>query len=730
MATLEELKAARAESEQETQAVGQAEGVVERLRAARDQSAISPNPDGTFGQPPEGVSFDPATGQMIDEPQRQAIETRRQENLVQSFPVAGRAQEVLQGIPFVGEFTDEALGMINPEAGERARRVSDAFEAQRPGQSTALNIGGSILATLPAFAAGAGTRVADFIGRGTTGLARATRAGAAAAPAGAVEGALSFAGRADPGQRLEAAGTGALVGGSLGAALGPLAQSLGETAVSAVKRIKKLDARAIADEFGVSLPAARAMRAALANDDLDTAVARLSDLGDDALLADAGPSTSALLNASMSTGGGALSVAREAVEGRSKKAGQQLGRVLDGVLGKPKGLKKAAEGISRKTSAARREAYAAAYGSPIDYAGSAGQKIDDVLARVPPGTMRKAVEEANEAMQEASTRNKQMLVSVGDDGSVSLSELPNVQQLDFLKRALDDISRGSVDQFGRLTSAGVRADRLATDLRDAVKDAVPSYGAALKVGGDKIQTDKGLDLGRRILNRNTTVEDVQRFLRGGVSKETKASMRQGMRESIEQGLSNVRRTITDPNTDAREAMQLVKDMSSRANVDKVRLILGDVRADRLMKELDRSATALELRSAVARNSDTAIRQSIQGQVAEEAAPSLARRVAGEAGGVLDASREITRALAATDKGSISQTQKRLFDEIAGALVGIKGKNAERALGAVNRAISGQPLKDAEAELIGRVVGGAIAAGTYRPVSQSIGTRMQPQGIPQ
>jgi hypothetical protein len=255
----------------------------------------------------------------------------------------------------------------------------------------------------------------------------------------------------------------------------------------------------------------------------------------------------------------------------------------------------------------------------------------------------------------------------------------------------------------------LRAGRLARDLRSAVGEAVPDYLRALKVGGDKIQRDNALDMGRKLLFKRTTVEDVRDLVSQGLSSESREAARQGIRAAIEDTLSNVRRTISDPDIDAREAMQAVKELSSRANRSKLRLILGDTKAKDLLDELDRSATALALRAAVARNSDTAIRQSIQGQVAAEATPGLVRRTLGRGGNPLDAAQTITEEIAGIDPRTMSNAEKAIFDEIATALTRIRGPEAQRALFAVRKALEGQPIKDAEAEIIGRLIGGGVAA---------------------
>jgi hypothetical protein len=630
--------------------------------------------------------------------------------------VAGPMAKAVQGIPFVGEWIDEGFDKINPGQGERLRQLQGAYEEQHPVAATAAEVTGGIVGSVPLALGGLG-----IAGNAATRTGAALRGAGLGAVGGATEGAVAGAGRSEPGQRLEGAKAGGAIGLGLGAALGGIAPLVGEGVEALARRVKKLDVRTIANEFGLSGPTARTVKEALVNDDLDAAVARLGQLGDDAMLADSGPATGQLLNASSATGGKALRVTREAVEDRSQQIGQRLPGKLDDILGKPKGVKTAAREIAESTQLARSAAYDTAYDQAIDYS-AAGRQIEDVLDRVPSKTMMGAISEANDAMREAGTRNLQIMAEIGDDGSVIFREMPNVQQLDKIKQALDTIGREAVDQFGRPTAQGNRARRLARDLRDAISNAVPEYKRALRVGGDKIQQDEALDIGRKLLFKGTSVEDVKDFVSGGISDEARSAARQGVRETIENTLSNVRRTITDPDIDAREAMQLVKEVSSRANKSKLRLILGAEKADALLDELDRAATALTLRAAVARNSDTAIRQSIQGQVQAETTPGLIRRTVGNMGNPLEAAREISQTIAGVDPRTLSGEQKAIFDEIATALTQIRGPEAQRALAVVRRAMNGQPIKDEQAKLIGRLVAGAGAASSYQGASQSLAPR--------
>lgn len=621
-------------------------------------------------------------------------------------PVAARAQEFNQGLPVLGEWLDEAVGLVAPQAAKNMRATSDAMERQNPVESGALNVLGGIAYTAPLALAGAGAKTADWVGRAGSKIGRVARVAGAGAVAGGVEGAASGAGRGEglAGRARGAAVQGA-VGAAFGAALAPLADAAGIGAAEIAKRFKRMDVRTIADEFGVDAASARVIKQALLNDDLDAAATRLGQLGDDAMLADAGPATQALLDAASKTGGKALATTRDAVESRAATFGQRLPGKLDTILGvSVKGVKTTAREISQGTAAVRGAAYDKAYSTAINYADDAGRKIEGVFARIPSDTLNAAIKEANEAMQAEGIQNLQIMARIGKDGKVTFSEMPNVRQLDEIKKALGTVAKAGVDQFGRPTAQGLRAKRLAGELRDAITEAVPAYRTALKLGGDKLQRDEALDLGKRLLFKNVTVEDVRDFTKSGLSVEAREAAAQGLRDTIETNLSNVRRTITDPNVDAREAMQLVKELSSRANITKVRMVLGPAKANALIEELDKQATALLLRGAVARNSDTAIRGAIKGQIDAETTPGLIRRTIGNAGNPLDAGKELTQAAAGIDARSISNQQQEVYAQIADALTRMRGPDAQRALAAVRNAMAGQPMKDEEARLIGRMVG--------------------------
>ena len=625
-----------------------------------------------------------------------------------------------QGLPFVGEWIDEGFNAIDPGRGDRLRQIQEATGREMPKSSLAAQIGGGVVGSVPLAigAVGAVGRAATTAGKvlGGTGLGIV---------AGGTEGALQGAGAANEGNRGRGAATGAAIGAGMGGVVGMLAPVVSDGVQAIARRVKKLDVRTIADEFGLSIPAARTVKSALANDDMERAIAAIRRGGDDAMLADAGPASRQMLDAASQTGGEALAITRDRVGTRAATQGARFKQTIDDVLGTPGGVRAAARDISQRTAPARQAAYDRAFASPIDYSGP-GRNIEAVLERIPPRTLKSAIDEANEAMIAEGKRNMQILADIADDGSVTFREMPNVQQLNQIKIELGNIAQGEVDQFGRKTARGVRASKLAAELRDAVGEAVPSYRTALKLGGDKIAEDNALDLGRNLLTKRTTFEDVRDGLRGA-SDEAKAAAKRGLRENLDSIMENARTTLTEieaGNFDfetgqnaAKEALDALRNLTTPANFKKARLVLGSD-AKRLFDELQKTSDAMALRAAVAKNTATAVRSAIRQQVTDETAPGVLRRVVGNMGNPLDAAKDVTQTIAGIDPASMSEAQRQLFAEIADALTGIRGAEAERAMRAVQGAMQGQPIRDAEAEIIGRLVAGTLAAGGYQGGTQA------------
>lgn len=624
-------------------------------------------------------------------------------------PYAAKAAKFIQGVPFAGEYLDEALGLIDPANVEKVRALQDSVSRDTPKTAAALQLGGGLVggglmaaAAAPAVMAAAPTSLGGQMLAG----------GAAAGLSGGAEGAISGygAGTDAESRKREAfmrGGVGAVLGGAMGAAA-PLAARGISKAASTIG--DHLSVNRLAKESGLTVPAKNVMvRAMTADDSLSGAGAqRLAAMGDDAMLADAGPTARSVLDTTIQRSGAAGRMAKNAVETRAASAGERLRTTLDDVLGVPADLSVTAKDISTSTSAARRAAYDAAYSAPINYADDAGRAIEDVLSRVPSRVMNSAVQKANEAMQFAGMKNQQILASMADDGSVVFKEMPNVQQLDYIKRALGEIGAESVDQFGRKTAEGIRAADLAHSLRQSIEDAAPEYGKAVRLGGDKIAEDRALQAGADLLTRRMTRTDVKEFVRKGTEAEISRA-KQGMRSHIEDMMANVSRSVTDGNTDAREAIKAVKEFSSRANREKVADLLGPKESMRLFGELNKATGALELRASVADNSRTyartAMDEVIKGQQAGSAVEALKR------GEPVNAGQRLVQMFTGRSPKEVLAMEDQVYSDIARLLTEKRGSEAQDALRALTEIAQQSPANAEVAKRVGRrlAASGALLA---------------------
>ena len=613
-------------------------------------------------------------------------------------------KDVLSG-NFSG-ITDRA-GSQYAGARDNFRSTLEDAAAARPKTVMSAQIAGGVVPALLTGGTGAGAAIAAKLPATMAGkIFSGTVIGAGA---GAIEGAVSGAGRATEGNRIAGAKsgavTGAVMGGIVGGALPPAVAGI----KNGLEYFKGKDQSVIAKVLGISPRAAEVVRRSVEADDFTAAREAINRAGPDAMLADAGSATGQLLDTAMTASPRALSTSRKAIEARAAAAQGRLAVTFDSVLGTPEGVKGASRGIASRTADIRTRAYKDAYSQPIDYAGGKGAAIEDVLSRVAPDDLKRAVSEANAAMRDAGVKNKQIMATVADNGDVSFSEMPNVQQLDELKKALDGIAQKETDAItGRISGAGLRARRQASDLRDALGEAVGPYKMAVRLGGDKIQEQNALDAGRKIVTM--PFEDFQQTF-AKPSKEALLAAKKGFRTYIENAMSTVKRTIGDDNIDARQAMRPVIDLSSDDVRKKMKLILSPDQYKKISGAIDEATMHLGLRASVATNSKTAVRQFGKQAVDDVTAPGLAEMF--QNGEARKGIQGIVQALTGSGPKIMAERQQAIFYEIADALTRARGKNAKDALIVMQKAIAGQPLKRIEAERIARIAGATLGGAGYQ-----------------
>jgi len=435
-------------------------------------------------------------------------------------------------------------------------------------------------------------------------------------------------------------------------------------------------------------------------DDPDAAVEgakRVRELGDDAMLADAAPHYDDALDAAIQRSGPGGVQATKAIEARASNANQTLTGALDDALGEPEGIIAQLRGSRQATAGARQDAYDAAYSKAIDYSSDQGRAIEETLARIPDRVKSEAIEKANARMKWDGKQSSQIMADVADDGTVTFQEMPNVIQLDYVKRALGDMGWDGVNSINGPTGEQLLYRDMATGLRDAMKEAVPEYSDALRIAGDAISVRESLMFGLDVLKGKTTREGVEEFLKGKGPAEVTA-IKKTLRQTIDDMVANVSRTALDDNTTAREALSTLKSLSSRATREKLEMLLGKKDTARLLTEVSRASRALELRGNVARNSATYRRQAMDGRDADAAAPGVVGELA--RGNAVDA---VRRGIQATT-GQTPQAQRRAMDaadqRMVGLLVGTRGEEAARLAEGIGRTANMGPRVRAGAGNLG------------------------------
>jgi hypothetical protein len=504
----------------------------------------------------------------------------------------------------------------------------------------------------------------------------------------------------------------ALKSGSIGALAGGAVPVVAKGVSSGYSAIADaLRGGSIAKQAGTSPEVLRMLNTALEADGTlgPRGQANMAAAGPDAMLADAGPNAKAILDTSIQRGGPGAVAARDAISARAGNAASAITGALDQTLGSPEGVNAARSAIRTGSAGARSAAYDAAYSAPIDYAAPQGQALEALIKSRVPG---RVIADANELMRLGGDQSKQILAKVADDGSVAFERLPDVRQIDYITRALNQAAESGdgAGALGGQTPKGRAYQNLAGEIRDTLKGLVPEYGQALETAADPIRRSKAVEFGSKLLSSATTRDQVDEFARGLTQPERDAAA-QGIRSRLDDLMANVTRTVQDGDTTSREAIKALKDLSSRANRDKVEAIIGSDKAKTLFDEVDRAARSFDLRAAVADNSKTYARQATAARVDQVTAPGpIGKLMQGEP---LKAGKSVVQALTGQTPAAVSAKQDAIYSEISRVLTQPQGQKIMDALGLIGQ-------KDRSTKLISDRIARALAGPhlSYPSATQS------------
>lgn len=645
----------------------------------------------------------------------------------------GLLQKNIEGYIGGGSYLDELVGAIQgPRKGFEAKQMSEAMQREYPISSTAAQTAGTITSAIgasgPLRAAGgkilstipAAERAVESLKTMPTSVQAAAGATAAAAGAG-TEGLLYGYGKGEGETRMQTAQDTALTNMMFATPVGAAVPYLGRM-VTAIKNRpgKTTMVNEIAEQFGISIPAARIIDNALSNDmSFGDMIANLRRAGDEGMIADANEATKVLLDQAAASSPKVAQQARGAVEQRAEALSGQLGQRMDETLGvAPTGQQTAIEAVGQATKGARKDAYRDAYTAPIDYASPAGDALRNVVGRIPKRILDDAMQKGREMAQWKGYKIDQIEFDLDAAGNViGFKTLPNVMQLDYLKRALNQMARAgdNVDMFGNLQGDGIMLAEMASAVRKALGDASPAYNKAVQIGGDKILTEQALIIGGKIFGTGLKRDTVAKTMKEASQMERQAA-KLGVRNAIDEIMAEAKTAATTgADTAITESRKIISTMSSRANRTKVELILGKKQSDELYKKMDEVAAALELRARVAPKSDTATRLAGQKAVDEALAPGFIRSI-----GDLDFKQAYKRLqeIVGTPPQTKEEMAQGVWTEITDVLTKVRGKDATAALKYLEQVKGGKPLSQPqEAFLINTIIKHSALGGAKQPTRQ-------------
>lgn len=536
------------------------------------------------------------------------------DGILGGIPFGDEAASAMTGLARAGMNAFKGDGFNYSQEYNRQMALNEELQRRReersPIASTVGKIGGSV--------AVAGAVAPKML---STTYATAPTAGRIAAGLG--DGLLTgLAYGAGEGQGLPERGKNALYGMGTGAALGAAMPAIGAGVSKAYEAFRNTRlANPIAAQAGARPEALRIIGDVLDADNTLGVAGRqnMARAGQEAMLVDAGTTAQSLLDQTIQRSGAGARTARDAISQRVSRDSQAITSALDDAFGAPA---MAMAGTADKSGrAALSGLYDQAYSKPIDYATAKGLEIEQMIkSRVP----KSAIDAANNLMRvEGAPPSRQILARVADDGSIALERLPDVRQLDYITRGLNEIA-DQADGMGKLggtTQMGRAYGNLSKDIRSRLKSLVPEYGHALDTAGTEIGKVKAAEFGYEMMGIGVNRQEVQHFLTG-IPKAEKAELVKNIRQSIDDKIANVTRAVTDGDMDAREAIKALKDLSSKSSREKVLLTIGPDKSQRLFTELDRATKSFELRAGVTQNSKTYARQAMDDRVKDYTQPGI------------------------------------------------------------------------------------------------------------
>jgi hypothetical protein len=586
----------------------------------------------------------------------------------------------------LGSFADEAAAgfrsLVRGESYEDAKRMIDAMDEASAADTTTLGtlpvVGDVTTGGLTQLATGVATAPFMPVARIAQGATLLPRVGNALAT-GAGYGALYGAGE---GNSLEERGGNALTGLAVGGALGAAAPVVGSAVGGAVNAVRNRSQPLPQALQRFQRPAVDRVRQAAEMDDLTqmdvNASAQL--LGRQGMLADVGENMRTITEGLNQQPGPARTIITRAMERRQEGAQGRVDAAMTDALGPPANIPQTVANLERHYGAQAAPLYQQFHQLRVPQT----REITGIVERIrraQPGVfneaLRLAVADGHDPRYLVRLRPDEMTPMTG----VQRQEAQRVWQgveLDYLKRAVDDIARnagpGSNEQriFGNLARA------LRTQVDEAISPGAPDqsvWAQARLIAGDGIRAEEAIEAGRGAFNRNLSSDQLEANM-AGVSALERDAMRVGAREAARSRMANASTNFRASGDVAARRM-----LNAPENRRKMEMLAETPQgAQRLNSRIMAENEMAETFGQVTGNSATARRQAARDIVPRQYDAASMRELRGMSltGAVAEGVGRLTNFLTA---GYLNERNQRIASQMAEMLVaqGVTRENIARGI---------------------------------------------------
>lgn len=608
-------------------------------------------------------------------------------DVAQQGQTFGFGDEISSGIGAFGSqvrnwFGDQTAPNFGDAFGQYQELEQARLNLGKEQMGTPLALGAEVLGGSSIFGPAAGG-VANALSQSATVPSRLRAAGSGLLSGGLMGGLYGFgASEGGIGER----GLGAVVGAGTGGAVGAAAPFIADVGTSIYQNLAGNAARRVAAaQMGVSPEAAQIARQITGFDNSlgPQGNQAIGAAGNEAMLLDAGPNAQSAADFLMRRPGQAGGVINDALSARAARDAGELENALNVYLGDPQGVATLRRNIATDSAPARQAAYDTAYSSPIDYSSPQGMQLEDILRnRVDQGI----INAANAQMRREGVQSQQIMATVADDGSITYQVMPDVRQIDYITRALNDraMSNAGLGALGGQTAEGLSFQNLSGDLRGTLRDAVPAYDTALQTAADPIRRSQATQLGYDLLGPQLP-RDRAAMQIANMSDPEREAVALGIRSRIDENIANVNRAVTTGREEeVTQALRAMRDLTNPANRQKIALAIGDEDAALLFDEVDRIFISLQREALRRTGSQTAGRLYAQETFGPAFNPDDAFTTLAQ-GKPLNATQRVVQALTGTTPESLAVRGDQIATDVARLLVAQGGdlNNIRAALGTYN-----------------------------------------------